>query len=108
MNANLTVYCMVFCTCPSKDMAEKLARTVIEAKLAACTNIVPQITSIYRWQNTIETDSEVQLILKTRQDKLDSLEELVQQHHPYEVPEWLVLPILQGSQAYLDWMDSVL
>lgn len=108
MNSNITAYCIVLSSCPSKAIAEALAHKVMDAKCAACIHIVPQITAIYRWKNQVEQAEEVQIILKTRKDKLDGLEKLVKEHHPYEIPEWLVLPVEGGSQAYLAWLDSEL
>ncbi len=95
---------MVFCTCPDIRQAEDLATEIIAARLAACVNIIPQLRSVYCWQNAIETADECQLIIKTSFKCLDALEGLIKQHHPYELPELIAVTISEGSAAYLDWM----
>ena len=102
-----TPYCIVFCTCPSQIIAQKIARSIVEQKLAACTNIVPHLTSIYFWKENIEEGEEVLMIIKTRQDKLIDLEQAIVRLHPYEFPEFIAMPIIGGHQRYLSWIDEV-
>jgi periplasmic divalent cation tolerance protein len=101
-----TSYQIVFCTCPDKDSAQAMATLLIEKQLAACVNILPNLTSIYRWQGQIECAEELLLIIKTRKDVYALLEEAIKQHHPYEVPEIIALPIERGLPDYLHWIDS--
>ncbi|KAL1273446.1 hypothetical protein QQF64_029308 [Cirrhinus molitorella] len=96
-----------FVTCPNDTVAKELARGIVEKKLAACVNIVPQITSVYEWQGKIEEDSEVLLMIKTRSSKIPALAEYVRSNHPYEVAEVISLPIDQGNPPYLKWIGDV-
>jgi periplasmic divalent cation tolerance protein len=101
-----TDYQIVLCTCPDKDSAEKIACLLVENNLAACVNIVPNITSVYRWQEQIERTEEFLLIIKTRQDAYSALESTIKKHHPYEVPEIIAITIERGLPEYLNWIDS--
>ncbi|RXN32553.1 hypothetical protein ROHU_036104 [Labeo rohita] len=96
-----------FVTCPNDTVAKELARGIVEKKLAACVNIVPQITSVYEWQGKIEEDSEVLLMIKTRSSKIPALAEYVRSNHPYEVAEVISLPIDQGNPPYLKWIGDI-
>ncbi|KAM5146448.1 protein CutA isoform 1-T1 [Mantella aurantiaca] len=97
-----------YVTCPNDKVAKDIARGLVEKKLAACVNIIPQITSIYEWKGKIEEDSEVLLMIKTRSSKIPSLTEYVRSVHPYEVCEVISVPIDQGNPPYLSWVgDSV-
>ncbi|XP_073809583.1 protein CutA homolog isoform X1 [Danio rerio] len=96
-----------FVTCPNDTVAKQLARGIVEKKLAACVNIVPQITSVYEWQGKIEEDNEVLLMIKTRSSKIPELAEYVRSNHPYEVAEVISLPIDQGNPPYLKWIGDV-
>lgn len=88
--------------------ADALARTLVEERLAACVHIVPGITSVYRWKDRIEHDREQQMVIKTTTDRLQALEWRLRQLHPYELPEFMVLEVSSGSEAYLKWVrDSV-
>lgn len=99
-------YIMVFCSCPSYVIAEEIAKKVIEAKLAACANIIPGLTSIYTWEGKTEIQSEVQLLFKTTKEVFDKLENLLIQSHPYECPEILGVPITHGNIGYLQWLKN--
>jgi periplasmic divalent cation tolerance protein len=101
-----TDYQIIFCTCPDKITAEKIARLLIEHKLAACVNIMPNISSIYRWQGQIECAEEILLLIKARQDAYSALESLIKQHHPYQLPEIIAVAIERGLPDYLHWIDS--
>ena len=84
--------------------AAALARTLVEERLAACVNVLPPMTSLYRWQGTVEQEREQQLVIKTTPERVPALEARLQALHPYEVPELLVLPAAGGSAAYLEWV----
>lgn len=97
---------LVLCTAPDADVAARLARGVVEAKLAACVNVIGGVRSYYVWKGELSDDSEVQLVIKTRKTHLAALEAHLFEHHPYEVPEILALPIAQGSRSYLAWLEE--
>ena len=103
-----TEVAVVYCTAPSAVIARSLARHLVEdrrpQRLAACVNIIPQVTSIYSWKGKIEEDSEVLMIIKTRKELLPALAEEIKAGHPYEVPEVLALPAIGGSEGYLRWV----
>ena len=101
-----TAYQIILCTCPDKDTAEKIAGLLIEARLAACVNIMPNITSVYRWQGQLEYAEEQLLLIKTRQDAYPLLEAMIKKHHPYQIPEIIAVPIERGLPDYLHWIDS--
>ena len=86
--------------------AAGLARTLVEEQLAACVNVLPVMTSTYRWKGTVEQDREQQIVIKTLASRLPVLEARLKELHPYEVPEFLVLPVAGGSDAYLRWVDE--
>jgi periplasmic divalent cation tolerance protein len=86
--------------------AAALAQTLVGERLAACVNVLPAVTSVYRWQGRVEQDREQQLIIKTVRTQVPALEQRLRQLHPYEVPEFLVLPVSGGSEAYLRWVGE--
>jgi periplasmic divalent cation tolerance protein len=88
--------------------AAALARTLVEEGLAACVNVLAPMKSVYRWKGSVQQDAECQLVIKTRAERLDALSGRLSTLHPYEVPEFLVLPVGAGSASYLEWVrDSV-
>lgn len=97
---------VVYCTCPDQTTAERIAETLVAERLAACANIVPGLTSIYRWQSQVRREAEVLLIIKTRGVVYSLLETRVRELHPYEVPEIVALPIQAGSAPYLGWLND--
>lgn len=99
---------LIFCTCPDADVAERLARELVSAKLAACVNILPGVRSVYAWQGAIESVGEHLLLIKSHRERYAELEALLKQLHPYDVPEIIALPIERGSADYLNWMNSCL
>lgn len=101
----MTEYVVVLSTCPEKD-AEIIGRNLVESKKCACVNILRGVTSIYHWKGEIETDSESILLMKTKIDLKEVLFTELQKLHPYEVPEFVVLPIKWGSREYLDWIGD--
>ena len=94
----------VLCTCPDPATARRLASGLVEQGLAACVNILPEIRSIYRWRGATHDDGEVLMIAKTTRLTYAKLEAWLLQHHPYEVPEVLALPVTAGYGSYLDWV----
>ena len=97
---------VILSTCSTDLEAEKLARLLVEERLAACVNIVPRMRSYYRWQGAVESAEECLLVIKSARSLFGPLREALERAHSYEVPEVLALPILGGSAAYLNWMDS--
>lgn len=95
---------VVLVTAPDAEAAARLARALVEERLAACGNVVPAIRSIYRWEGTVHDEGEALLVLKTRAARVDALRARVLELHPYQVPEVLVLPVVDGSAAYLAWI----
>lgn len=98
---------MVFSTVGSEEEGVKIAKDLVEAKMAACVNIVPKLRSIYRWKGEICDDPEVLLIIKTRKGLFEKLKERIIKLHSYEVAEVLAIPIVSGSEAYLHWLLEV-
>lgn len=97
---------VVFITAPNAEEAAKIAKTLVDERLAACGNITQEIRSIYRWQGKVCDDKEVLLISKTRRDLFDRLAARVKELHSYEVPEIIAMPIVAGSDSYLKWIDE--
>ena len=99
-------FVIVLVTAPDLKVARILARAALAEKLIACANLVPKMESHYRWEGKIESATEVLMILKTRKSALKALEKLVLSRHPYETPEFLVLPLTAGNRKYLDWLSA--
>jgi len=97
---------LLFCTCPDHNTAERLARRLVEEKLAACVNIVPSITSVYAWQGQIESAQEHLLIIKASRRNYQAIETAITQHHPYDLPEIIAIAVEQGLPEYLKWIES--
>jgi periplasmic divalent cation tolerance protein len=96
----------VYCTTASPEQAERIGRTLVEERLAACVNILPGMRSIYHWQGAIETATEAVLIAKTRADLAEALLARIKALHTYEVPCAVVLPIQGGLPDFLGWIDT--
>ena len=96
---------VVLCNAP-KDHAERIARALVEAKLAACVNVVPAVVSVYRWKGTIEREEESTLFIKTADDRVHALMEEIRKQHPYEVPEIVALAATDVNPAYARWVDQ--
>ena len=97
---------LVLITSASQEEAEKIARQLVEERLAACVNIVPQVRSLFWWENKLSEEEEVLLIVKTRRSRFSALGLRVKALHSYRVPEIIALPILEGSASYLQWIDE--
>jgi periplasmic divalent cation tolerance protein len=97
---------LVTCACPDASIADALARALVEARLAACVQVLPGIVSTYRWEGAVERSREVLLLAKTWDDRLVALTEAIGARHPYAVPEIMALPAAGGLAAYLDWVHA--
>ena len=95
---------VVFVTAANKAEAEKIARLLVEEKLAACVQILPEITSFYRWQEEVIEDKELLLLCKTTAENFVELEKTVRAHHSYEIPEIVAVPAAHCSESYLNWL----
>jgi uncharacterized protein involved in tolerance to divalent cations len=98
-------FAIVLVTAPDLKTARKLAGAALAEKLIACANLVPKIESHYRWQGKIESSTEILMVLKTQKSRLKALEKLILARHPYETPEFLVLPVSAGNEKYLAWLS---
>ena len=99
-------YRIVLVTCASIVEARRIGRSVVEKKLAACANILAGVESIYQWKGKVERAREVLVMIKTTAARLRKLEREVKRRHSYELPEFVVLPIVAGSQEYLEWVGK--
>lgn len=97
---------VVYTTCPDNESAERLASLLLEQRLAACISIIPQVTSLYEWQGKVEKEQEWLLMIKTTETRLEFLTRTIHDHHPYELPEVIAVPIVGGLPPYLDWIDT--
>jgi periplasmic divalent cation tolerance protein len=100
-------YQLLLTTCPNMEVAQQLAKNLVTNHLAACINIVPNLYSVYEWENEIVTDNEVLLLIKTRQDCYTTIQQTLLQQHPYQVPELIAFSIKNGSPHYLSWLNQV-
>lgn len=96
---------IVFVTCPSQD-AVRIATQIVESKLAACVNVLPEIQSIYRWQGEVCRDTETLLLIKSNREIWDRLEKRLRELHSYDVPEMICVPIENGHGPYLEWLNA--
>lgn len=95
---------LVLTTCPDQATARAMALALVEARLAACVNIVPALTSIYRWKGEIEEGTELLLLVKTTSERYREVEECIRSRHPYELAEIIATPLAAGLPAYLEWI----
>lgn len=102
---SMSEFVVALTTCP-KDKSEDFARSLVEERVCACVNIVTSVKSIYHWKDEIVTDEESLLIMKTQEDYKEVLWEAIKRKHPYEVPEFVILPIKWGSVDYLNWISE--
>jgi periplasmic divalent cation tolerance protein len=101
-------YQLVLTTCAQTEDAHVIAKTLLEKKLAACVNVLPQIESFYMWQGKMVQDAEIKLFIKTQAVKTHVLIDTLKQNHPYDVPEIQVINITDGNDEYFSWIDEVL
>ena len=100
----MTEVVLVLTTMPDAERAEVFARTLVFERLAACVNVLGPMTSVYRWKGEIEREAERQVVVKTTRGRLAALEARLRSLHPYELPEFLVVAVEDGSAAYLKWV----
>ncbi|MCU0849725.1 MAG: divalent-cation tolerance protein CutA [Candidatus Thermoplasmatota archaeon] len=101
-------YIQVFTTTEKKEDAEKIAKTLVEKRLAGCIQIIGPIKSTYWWKDDIETSEEWICFIKSKKKLYDELEKAIKEMHPYETPEIIAIPIVAGSKKYLQWLDNEL
>src|SRR6185503_7650391 len=102
----LAPFSIVFVSAPELRTARLLAQAALQSRLVACANLIPKIESHYWWQGKLESSAEVLILFKTTKAKLKVLEKLILANHPYDTPEFLVLPISAGNKRYLDWVKT--
>ena len=96
--------CLILTTVPDEQTAKKLARNLVENRLAACVTATSPCDSFYRWEGKLTEDRELVLLIKTRTSLFSSVETMVNELHPYSIPELIALPIIRGSTPYLEWL----
>ena len=99
---------IAYTTCLDRVEAEKIATHLIEKQFAACVNILPSTKSFYKWQGVIETNDEALMMIKTSRDLIHKVQQVIKQIHSYELPELIVVPIIDGSPDYLAWIEHEL
>lgn len=97
---------LVLCTCPDEAVAGRIARTLVDERLAACVNRVPGVRSTYRWQGAVHDDGEVLLLIKTTAERFEALRDRIVALHPYELPEVIAVKIAAGLDRYLAWVAA--
>lgn len=97
---------IIYTTCSQTEEAEKLARHLIEQRLAACVNVISGVASYYRWKGEIEKETEICLVIKTARGLVDAIRLEMEKLHTYELPEMVVVPIVDGSPNYLAWLEN--
>jgi periplasmic divalent cation tolerance protein len=97
---------LVLCTAPDRDTADDLATHLVEERIAACVNILPNITSIYRWEGAVEESTEVLMLIKLSADQVEHAQRYIASQHPYDTPEFIVIDVEAGLAAYVDWVKQ--
>ncbi len=100
----MTDQIVVLCTCGSSEDAGRLARGLVDAHLAACVSVMPEVKSYYRWKGAVEESAESLLVIKTSRVLFDTLRHWIEKEHPYDVPEVIALPVVDGAPNYLNWL----
>jgi periplasmic divalent cation tolerance protein len=100
----MTLALTVLCTCSNENDALRIANVTVEERLAACVNILPPIRSVYRWKDEVQSEQEILLILKTTPERFPALRDRIVALHPYETPEVIALPVVDGLEKYLTWL----
>lgn len=103
-----THYRLIFTTCANKEEARAMAKELVQQKLAACVNILPEIESFYMWEDAVQNEQETKLLIKTKSEKMNQVIQAIKSLHSYEVPEVQVVDVATGNLAYFNWMDEVL
>ena len=101
----MTDLVLVLTTMPDDARVDALAKTLVDERLAACVNVHAPMMSTYRWNGQVAREAERQVVIKTTRSRLSDLERRIKELHPYELPEWIVVPVDGGSDAYLKWVD---
>ena len=94
---------VVLVTCPP-DKAQAIANALVEERVAACVNVVPSLSSVYRWKGEVHREDEAMLLVKTTKDRFEALKQAVLKHHPYELPEVIAITVDRGHTPYLEWV----
>jgi periplasmic divalent cation tolerance protein len=97
---------VILSTCASEEDAERIARALVDARLAACVNVLPKARSFYRWKGAVEDAAECLLVIKSSRSLFGALRAALEKEHPYEVPELIALPVVDGAPNYLNWLDE--
>ena len=97
---------VVLSTCETEEEADRIARDLVEKKLAACVNVVGGVKSVYRWKGTVEAAAEVMLVIKTNRELLPEVRSSLDRIHSYELPECIALPVVDGSERYFGWLEQ--
>jgi periplasmic divalent cation tolerance protein len=108
MSDDHSPYLLVLSTCPDRESARRIAKALVEARMAACVNLVENLTSVYEWEGQVQEDAEFLLLIKTRRDRFETLRDEVLRLHPYELPELIAVAVDTGLPAYLSWIDRSL
>lgn len=96
---------LILCTVPDRQTALALSKSLVEQGLAACVNVTTPVTSIYQWQGELEQSEEILLLIKTTKKQYQSVEAVLRTEHPYELPEIIAVPVEQGLNGYLNWVE---
>src|SRR5579872_4304431 len=99
-------FLVVFCSCIGEQEALRIAKALVERRLAACVNVLPRVQSVYRWEGEVRLESEYLLLIKTTEERFSSLRDSITELHSYEVPEVLAIPVRGGSDKYLAWIQG--
>jgi periplasmic divalent cation tolerance protein len=102
----MTDVVIVLTTVPEGDLGDTIARRLIEERVAACVNVCAPMTSLYRWRGAVERETERQLVIKTTREHVPAVQACIAELHSYELPEFIVLAVADGSTAYLDWLQG--
>ena len=97
---------VIFCNAPNRIEAKLIARELVEQKLVACVNLVDKVESIYAWQGAVHNETECMMVMKTKKNMFDKVNEIIQSLHSYDVPEVISLVIDKGDRKYIDWLDT--
>ena len=99
-------YCLLYMTAGSAEEARRIGAALVDERLAACVNVIERVASVYRWKDQVETATEWLLLIKTAAPHFSRVREAIRELHTYELPECLVIPVVNGSDEYLGWLDE--